>query len=171
MATHHNLADESVEMVLDLIKSDIATALVDIRADRSDPRTRTTVPVTYFNHEPPAWAFKSPAIWVVCDNIDFGLEKGQNHINASVFINVGIVIEDRLLKDLTRRCYRYQAALHKILAQRCLNSTDEEVRITILVRNATFSPVFTDAQEKGNARGVFRKECVLELEVRQFEEL
>jgi hypothetical protein len=154
MATHHNLADESVEMVLDLIKSDIATALVDIRADRSDPRTRTTVPVTYFNHEPPAWAFKSPAIWVVCDNIDFGLEKGQNHINASVFINVGIVIEDRLLKDLTRRCYRYQAAL-----------------LTILVRNATFSPVFTDAQEKGNARGVFRKECVLELEVRQFEEL
>lgn len=166
-------AAQTPEVLCDLITSTIRTnieaALSALRTDRSDPRVQTPKPIEYFisEHNDP---YKCPAVFVIADDLDFQQEQmGANFVDAKARINVSIVVEDRVAELLTRGAYRYATALKTVLEQANLTSQNNKVKMSLVVNRMRFSPLYTKAQKQGETSGVFRKEAVLECEVRHFE--
>lgn len=166
--TAMNLSEILVDLTIAEIKSKIPAALQDIRTSRADAFVSTEVPQAYFTY-PFAWAYRTPAIFVVVDNIDFRLDRGQNFTAAVVRLNVNVVVEDKDLERLTAKTYRYQAALCRILQQCRLTATDGSVVYIVKVIRAEYSQIYTNAQAKDDPQGVFRKEVRLECEVEDYE--
>lgn len=117
-------------------------------------------------------ALKPPCVFIVGKDTNFRLgEAGANFIDAINRIDVSVVIESKNAPDLTYQAYRYQAALHKLLAQTPLLNEDLSVKIVCKVERAIFSATYTNAQKPNDAQGVFRKEVLLELDVEHYEKL
>lgn len=165
-----NIVETTTDMVIAEVKSKIASALADIRVNRGDALVSTETPVNYFITEQAA-GYRCPSLFFIVDNVDFRLPGGANHISAIVSMNLSILVEDRDTFRLTRKAWRYQDALHQILAQDGLTSGDGSVTLRLKIVSASFSPIYSDAQAVDSAQGVFRKEVVLRLEIEHYQSL
>lgn len=153
-------------LIRDYIKANIGAALAEVRTDRADSMVTTEVPANYFFFEK-AQGYKAPCVFIICTDVDFRKdEMNANFVNAAFRYTVSVVIEDRAEDYLTVKAWRYQAALHKILDQTQLEDPSQSVKATLVVKNASFSPLFSNA---GTAPQVFRKEVALEIDVNHFE--
>lgn len=160
------LAERVVDLVTTQIKSNIDTVLAGIRADRNDPRISTEKPASYYISDRISMALKTPAVFVICKDIDFQKEiKGANHVNARVNLQVSVIVEDRDSEIMTRRSYRYLSAMHECLDQITMVGANNKIKIETIVDRANFSPVFTSDDE----RGAFRKEVVLDVTAFSYE--
>lgn len=167
--TGRQLIETDIDLIETQIKSNIATALADVRTQRADPTVSTEPPNGYYIYEK-SQAYRCPAVFIIGDRIDFKkLEKQANFIDAVSRINVTVLIEDKDAERLTIKAWRYQAALHEVLDQVQLTSADSRVKITIVVMNASFSPLYSLTQDPTAANAIFRKEVVLECDVHHYE--
>jgi hypothetical protein len=166
----HKLVEIAVDLIVKEVQDNIVAALAEVAADRTKA-IPIPKPTNVFAFTPVS-VFRPPAIIVNAEEIDFRLgEAKANYIDALMRINVVAVCEEREGPTLQFAAYRYQAALHKILAQKHLYNQDNTVHIVCKVERARFSSIYTNAQQKDNPQGVFRKEVMLELEVEHYENL
>jgi hypothetical protein len=158
-------------LIRDKIKSDIVTALAEVRTDRDDKKVSTEPPLTqsYFFY-PKARAYKTPAVFIIGDSIDFRQEAYQaNFVRGAARFNVTIVVEDRMAELVTIKAWRYQAALHAILDQANLIDPDSKLKVFVRVSNVELSPLYSDTEDESSPRALFRKEAVLALTVEHCE--
>lgn len=166
-----NLTETTVILIRDYLKANMAQALASIRTERADAQVTTEAPKNnnYFI-APRQAVYNAPGVFIISDRIDFRLgSKQANHINALVRVYVSVVVEDRDTTRLTIKAYRYQAALHQLLAQTSLTTATNDVKLIVKVTDATYSPEYTNAQKSGDPQGVFRKEVLLTCEVEHYE--
>lgn len=165
-----NLVESTIRLLQDHIKSNINAALVDLRAERAEPIVTTEPPLkdSYFIYER-AVGYKTPAVFIIADNLDMFKSAGPNSVMALVKVRVSVVVEDVKADHCTIKAWRYQDALFEVLEQAQISSNNNDVKIVVIVQGATFSPVFTNDQDAKSARNTFRKEVVLDLDVRHFE--
>lgn len=163
------LAEGTVDLMLQCIKTNIAAALDAVQADAPDHTVTTEPPRSYFIYSG-AKGFRCPAVWVMAEEFDFRQqEKGANFIDALARINVSVLLEDRNTELLTRRCWRYQSALHTVLDETQLTTTDNKLKIVVVIRRATFLPTYSNTVDKNSPEAVFRKEVLLECDVDHYE--
>lgn len=164
--TPPQLVEKASQMIKNCIETNIAAALQLVRNDHTDQLVNTNPPQAYFFYET-SKALRTPAVFIIADSMDFKLEERMaNHINAETFFKISVVIEDRAEDYLTIKAWRYQAALHHVLNQTEIEDTTANVKIVITVREARFSPVFTDSGTQPNN---FRKEVSLDCKVEHYE--
>ena len=165
MNTAPLLAEGAAILIKDYVKANIVNALTVIRTNRADAQVVLQEPLNYFLYEP-AKGYKTPAMFFIVDDFDFKItENMANHINGTIKMRLACVVEDRDMSQLTYKTWRYQSALHSLLAQTHLTTTDNKLKITVVVKRASFSPAFSPAANKGSIEAVFRKEVMLELDV------
>lgn len=170
MATRH-LVETVVDLIETKLKADLPAALTDIRVNRGDNLVTTEPPRDYFIY-PRALAYRTPAVFIIGDRIDFQKrEKGANHINANIRVNITTVIEDKDAERITIKAYRYQAAIHQVLDQVQLTTADNLQKVVVVISTATFSPLYSNMDDPAAPNAVFRKEIGLELECFAFEQL
>lgn len=159
----------AVDLILSQIKTNIAAALAAVRAERNDPIVSTEPPNEYFVYEH-ARAYRAPAVFVLFQTQRIrNAEKGANFIDALDLILVNVIVEDRIEPRVTRKAWRYQAALMELLHEVTLTSSDNALRLFSRVENCEFSPV--TLKDPKSADAVFRKEMSLALEVEHIENL
>jgi hypothetical protein len=164
----HRLIEESINLMITYLTANMPTALSEVSVDWADNKVPLNPPTAYFNYE--ASGYRPPCIFVIGESTNFRLgEKGANFITAVSRINVSALIQTDKNPNLTTMAYRYQAALHKLLNNKILDSSDSKVRIVVKVERAEFSATFTNAG-KGE-QGMFRKEVVLQCDVEHYENL
>lgn len=164
-----NLTESTVTMIRDYIKDNISTALADMRLERGDKKVQTAPPKSYFIYEG-AKGLTPPAVFILADSVDLLKSQGPNAIMANVKVNISAVIEDTKEDHLTIKAYRYQDALFEILDQAQILSIDGNIKLVVIVQNAIFSPIFTQDTDKKSDVNAFRKEVVLQCDVRHFEQ-
>ena len=170
MATRH-LVETVVDLIEEKLKAELPAALADIRINRNDNFVTMEAPRDYFIY-PRAMAYRTPAVFLIGDRIDFQKrEKGANHINCNIRVNITVVIEDKDAERLTTKAYRYQAALHQVLDQTQLTTVDEKQKTVVVISTATFSPLYSNMDDPTAVNAVFRKEVGLELECFSWEQL
>lgn len=165
-----NTVESTVDMILAQIKGNIGTYLAEVRADRSGPgmgAVTTEDPVAYFIYEG-AIGYKTPAIFVIADSVDYHKERGQNHINATINMFVSVVVEDRLAHLITTKLYRYQDAVHKCLDRQELVDTTRLIKNVLKVVRTDFGSTQTKKMS-GSSEVTFRKEVMLTLQVEHYE--
>lgn len=163
------LTEGAVNLITATIQQNIATALDAVQADSPDHQVTTEPPRTYFIYAD-AKGFRTPAVFVIAEDMDFRQrERGGNFIDALDRINVSILVEDRNTELLTKRCWRYQSALHTVLDETQLTSADNKLKIVIVVRRASYSPTYSLTKDKNSPDAVFRKEVLLECDVDHYE--
>lgn len=165
------LTEFTVNMITDKIKADIAAALAEVRTDRNDPIVSTAPPKKYFIYDH-AKGYDCPYVYVICNTHKMNnAERGANHLNTTAIVHVSVVVEDRVKDLLVIKSWRYQAALHKILHETELTSSDNLVTLKIKVSEMGFSPEYSGLEDKSASGSVFRKEVVLSCEVEHYENL
>lgn len=164
--TPEYLVEETRDLIQDTLKEEISQALAAIRGGR-DKSVTTEPPRAWFIYEGAA-VLQCPAVFTVVDDASFEDQDGQNFVSMAVRMNVAVVVEDREADKLTRKAERYQAAVFRVLNKRHLQSPNGAVKLYARIARATFSPVYTKKNNSGEG-GLFRKEVVLELEVKHFE--
>ncbi len=162
------LAETIVTTVRDHIKSNITGALSDLRLDRGDAKVSTEPPQSYFIYEK-AKGYRTPACFTILRNMNFQKsELGANHITGKADVTVSVLVEDKDAEKLTVKAWRYHAALHNLLDQTNLLVSPNKAKLFVIVRDASFSPIFT-AETAEKSAGVFRKEVALLCEVQHRE--
>lgn len=170
MATRH-LVETCVRMIEGALKTDMASALSDIRINRADNFVTLEAPRDYFIY-PRAMGYRTPAVFIIGDSVNFQKrESGANHINANVRVNVTILVEDKDAERIMIKSYRYQAAAHQVLDQKQFLSGDNEAKMTCVIQSATFSPLYSNTEDSKAPGAVFRREIALELDCYLFEQL
>lgn len=150
-----------VDLIIAELRAKMDQALSDMRTDRDDPRISTTKPVSYYVSES-FDALQTPAIYVIADEVDYrNVEMKANYIAGKMLTNISIIVEDQDTEILTRRCFRYVAAIREIIHLDNLTSSNNAAKIVVVVERIKFSRLYTKAQQKGETSGVFRKEAVL----------
>lgn len=172
MSTRH-LAEQSVNMMIDYIQSNIAGALSGVRnytgPARSIDVVTTEPPRQYFLYAP-IKGYRTPAVLVILTDFDFRPEqKGANHINAKAAITVACLLEERDLERLTIKSFRYLDAFHEVLGQAEITDPVANVKLIVIVKRATLTPEYTNAGE--DPQGIFRKELHLECDVEHYSNL
>ena len=167
------LTEGTVSLIRDYLKANMAQALADTRADRVSANdknvfTTTEPPNSYFIY-PRAKGYRPPAVFVIAPTFDKKKERGANFIDATVRVNVSILVEDRDRETLQIKSWRYQSALDELLDQYQLTSSDGKIKLTIIVNSISETPMYTDAKEEDSPDAVFRKETVLECDVEHYE--
>lgn len=160
-----NITEQVVMDIKDYIKSNIASALVDVRTDR-DSSVNTEVPKEYFIASQ-MHAFRTPAIFIIADNVEFNNDQGPNYIDATLKIIVSVVVEEKDLEKLAKKSWRYQDALFKLLNQTTFGNESGAVvkyMFNTRVNNIYFSEDFS-FKDEGDSLSVFNKEVALELSV------
>jgi hypothetical protein len=177
MSARH-LTEWVVNLVTWQIQNNIETALQDLGQVLPPPSPVVSLekPRDYFIY-PRAIGYRTPCVFVIADRIDFQKrEKGANHINANVRVNVTVLIEDKDADRITRKAYRYQSALQSVLDQAQLLSSDLEpsdtsLKIVSVVQNAAFSPLYSNTDDPNSPGAVYRKEVSLEIDCYTFEQV
>lgn len=169
MSVRH-LVETAVDLVKAKLQTELPAALNDIRINRADNLVTLEPPRDYYVY-PKAMGYRTPAVFVIGDRIDFLKERrGANHINAAIRVNVTVLVEDKDAERITRKAYRYQAAIHQVLDQKRLFSADGDAALTVVIQSASYSPLYSNLAA-GDPQAVFRQEIALELDVFQFEPL
>lgn len=164
------LTETTINLILAYIEANIAAELALVRNDRPDASVSTEPPKTYFIY-PRARGYRPPAVFAICEEFDFRLEQSKpNYINALAKVNVSILVEDRDRTALTVKCWRYQAALARMLDNLELSNQSGSVKLVCKEVRHSFSPLYTNTQDPEDPKAVFRKEVVVELEVEHYEE-
>lgn len=170
MGGAYRLAETTADLIEATIKTNIAQALANVRAERLDPVVTTEIPKEYFQYET-AHVYRAPAVFIIIkDQIPRDSVMGANHINAMTDVVVAVVVEDRLQRLLVKKAYRYQAALAELLHQVTLTNSDGSVRLFSRVQNFQFSGLINLKDDKA-PDAVFRKEVSLKLQVEHIENL
>lgn len=170
MSTRH-LVETCVRLMEAKLKTDIPTALTDIRINRNDNFVTLEPPRDYFIY-PKAMGYRTPCVFIIADNIDFQKRtSGANHINANCRVNITVMVEDKDAERLMIKSYRYQAALHQVLDQTQFLSADGKAKFTSVIQSATFSPLYSNATNPNDAQAVFRREIGLEVDCYLYEQL
>jgi len=163
------LIETAVKMIETEIQSKISTALTNVSTYRTGDEVALPVPQSYFIF-PKAAGYRTPAIFTIADGVSFEKDRGANHINAAARITVAALLENQDLNRLVLQTWRYQAALHEILDQTELSSTDSKVRLMIRVTDIDFSSEYTVADDPNDPRAIFRKEVHLRCDVNHIEQ-
>jgi len=159
------IMEGTVIPVRDLIKSQIAAALQNVRDSRADGKVSTEIPKDYFIVDNQI-GYRVPAIFIIGDTVDFRLDRGQNFINAVCTVYVSAVLDDRNGELLVQKSWRYSDALHQILDQAEIFDSADQFKNIIKVVKTEFSNTFQmKAQQPGDEKNLFRKEVMLTLEV------
>lgn len=172
MSARH-LTEWAVDLVTTQIKDNIETELQLILGalPPNAPVVSVEKPRDYFTY-PRAIGYRTPCVFVIADRIDFQKrEKGANYINANIRLNVSILVEDKDADRITRKAYRYQAALQSVLDQVQLESGDGALKIVVVVQNAAFSPLYSNTDDPNAPGAVYRKEVSLELDCYTYEQV
>jgi len=172
MSARH-LTEWAVDLVTKQIQDNISTALVEVYSvfPPGAPSLSSEPPRDYYTY-PRAMGYRTPACFVIADRIDFQKrEKGANHINANIRLNVSILVEDKDADRITRKAYRYQSALQAVLDQVQLVSGDGALKIVVVVQNAAFSPLYSNTDDPAAPGTVYRKEVSLELDCYAYEQV
>lgn len=165
------LSEEATILTLDYLKANIATALAAVRTDRADAKVTTEPPPTnsYFVY-PKAHGYKCPAIFVIDDGMDFRQpETKANFVNSKFSLVVSVKVEDKDLEKLTFKAWRYQAALHQLLDLTELASSDNLVKLNIVVSSIKPSGIYTIPNAEPDSTATFFKEVTLRCTVNYFE--
>ena len=169
------LLEATEQLITDAIKANIASALVDVRAEHpsiSTPQNRQVnviAPQSYFNYVD-ATDYKLPAVFVIGKTFNSRQsEKCANHIAGKASVNVSVVVEDRLSMACNTQAYRYASAIYGILEQANLSTSDERVKCFVRVERVENSDLFTNSEDKTRSETRFRKEIAFYLEVEHFE--
>lgn len=169
MATRH-LIETAVDLIIDRLEADLPAALQAVRINRADNLVTMEPPRNYYIY-PKSLGYRTPAVFVIGDRIDFLKDTKQaNYINATCKVNVTVLVEDKDAERLMRKSYRYQAAIHQVLDQAVLQSADGEARMTVVVMNANYSGLYSTLKE-GDPQSLFRQEIALECDVQNYEQL
>lgn len=171
--SNRHLTEWAVDLVTDQIKSTIESELVGVQTvlPPGAPVLSIEPPRDYFTF-PRAVGYRTPAVFVIADRIDFQKrEKQSNFINANVRLNVTVLIEDKDADRITRKAYRYQSALQSVLDEVQLVSPDGDLKIVVVVTNAAFSPLYSTTDDPNAPGAVYRKEISLELDCFTFEQV
>ena len=166
------LVESDVYLIKDYLRANMAQALLDVAtAHPTYPVVAVDPPADYFIYTN-ARAYRTPAVFIIPERMDMKKrERGQNHINAETRLNISVVIEDKDAERIFLKAYRYQAALVGLLDQASLTSVDGKVKLVVVIENAPFSPLYSDAKDLNDPRAMFRKEVSLELAVQHYETL
>jgi len=172
MSARH-LTEWAVDLVIDHIQAKLQNELVAVNftLPPNAPVLTFELPRDYYTY-PRAMGYRTPACFVIADRIDFQKrEKGANHINANIRLNVSILVEDMDADKITRKAYRYQSALQAALDQAQLVSGDGDLKIVVVVQNAAFSPLYSNTDDPTAPGTVYRKEVSLELDCYAYEQV
>ena len=171
------LVEFTVDAIQKKLEDEISLALIQVENEHAS-RLESVMPVhlsaeaprSYFIFESPQ-AYRTPAVFLIADNIDFRKERNANFVDAAVKIFCSVVIEDKDAMRLTRKAWRYQAALSQVLDQAALQNVDAGIKMVVKVTDAAFSPLASVSTDRSEAGSVFRKEVSLTLMVEHFEQL
>lgn len=158
------LAEGTVILIRDYIRSNIDTALATVSAARSDKAVGMDSFRSYFIYNS-AKGYQVPACFVVCEDFDHQPSEGQNFIYAKARIIVSIVLEDQREEDLTLRVWRYQSALFDLLNLRDIVDGTSRLKLHVIIKRQLFSEMFLRKAEMDETDTVFRKEAIFELDV------
>lgn len=162
-----NVVEVTVDLITKYIQENIGPALA-AKSAVTDKSVSLEVPRSYFIYE--AFGYQAPAVFVIPEDVDFRQNKGANFICALCQINVAVVIENSSTENLARQSFRYQEALHQLLAQEPILSADETVKLVVKITSAKFSPMYS-YQDPKSPKARFRKEVWLMCQVEHYEKL
>lgn len=164
-----NIVESPRKMILAQIKTNIAAALAAVRTDRDDPIVNTELPPdqSYFTFSG-AKAYRKPAIFVVAQEVDFKLDRGQNFIDGTIRFIVSVVVEEKNQTLLTVKADRYLDALHSLLQGIEIVDEDNKTKIVISVMKARFSEDFAEKPDVGMQ---FTKEVAFDCDVEIYQQL
>lgn len=162
-----HLADD----IIAYLRTNFEAALVKVRTERADPRVATPKPLKYYISEY-ADPRETPAVFVVIPEIDNKKDVSKaNYICAESPLFVSVVVEDQDTEVLTRRIWRYTAALAEMLDGLHLTGPSGTYSMIIVVNKERYSKLYTNAQAEGDTSSVFRLEGVIECQLRHFEKI
>lgn len=163
-----NIVESARNMIIANIKAGIPAALAAVRTERGNS-VGTEIPPdqSYFIYSP-AKAYRRPGIFVVAQEVDFKLDRGQNMIDATIRFIVSVAIEERLQELLTIKADRYMDALHSLLQGIELVDSTLKTKIVISVMKARFSEDFSEKVETGVQ---FTKEVAFDCDVEIYQQL
>lgn len=166
--SYRQLAEGATNLIIDYIQANIGAQLDLVGSLVGLPQMTLENPVKYFIYPKPQ-GYRLPAVFVICDNMDFRIgDKKANFVNAKDKFMISILVEDQDEEILTYKAWRYQSALHAVLDEANIVSSDNTLKLTVVVYNSTFSPIFSRT-ESGGEGAQFRKEIVLQCEVEHME--
>lgn len=174
MGNSRRLVEYTCTLMRDKILSDLKAALDQVWSDRADemnwPLTLEMPEAASIFFHTPAQVMKAPALFIIAEDSNYRKrEKAANHINSLDRVNVAIVVEDRTQELLTKKAWRYHAALHQVLDQAILTSSDQTTRLAVVVTNSVFSPHYSDSKNPASDSSTFRQEFALECSVEHWE--
>lgn len=167
---YRKLAEGAVNLVINTIQSNIQNALDVVSSGVSGtiPQVSIENPRSYFIYEKPQ-AFECPSIFVIMDDLDFRIsDRKANFVNAQDKIYVSACVEDQDEDRTTVKAWRYLSALHYVLDETTMTSSDNKLVLKCVVYRARFSAVYSRPEGNGPG-GKFRKEMMLECDIAHFE--
>lgn len=164
------LTEIAVQAIITQIRSNIAAELASVNTARGDDQVNLVPPQEYFFFEI-SESYRRPAVFVMAEDMDMELLEGANHINARHAINVTAVVEERTEKLATLACWRYQAALFKVLHLNQLAGPSLQSKIIPKVASIAYGPVYSEDTKAESADKMFLKEVSLNLNVDHWEPL
>jgi hypothetical protein len=166
--SYRKLSEGARSAIIDYIKANIHDELNTVGAAVGAPQMSLEDPASYFIFEKPH-AYSLPAVFVIVDGLDFRIQdKKSNFVNAKGRINVSVEVEDQDAETLTYKADRYLSALHQVLDQANIFSSDSALKLIVVVYSASFSPKYMAPEGQGDG-GKFRKEILLQCEVEHVE--
>jgi hypothetical protein len=151
-----------VDQLLSYIPDNIGAALDEVAIEYN---TEISIenPLDYFIYQNPI-GYRVPCIILVPQNIEWLWTRGQNHINCIVGLSLTCVVEDRDQTMLSRKLWRFHAALFKLLSfATFLSSTQKDI---VKVTNSSFSQTIL----MSGTDSIFRKEVTMSLDIEHFEQ-
>lgn len=162
--SYRQLVEGATNLIQSYIQQNIGAALDVVAANVGLPSVTLENPVSYFIYPKPH-GYKLPAIFVICDDMDFRIvEKQANFINAKDRFKISMLVEDQDADLLSYKAWRYMSALHSVLDLTPIVSVDQKLALNVVVYRGTFSPTYMREEGSGDG-GKFRKEILLECEV------
>lgn len=166
--SYRQLLEGSATLIVNYITANIAAALDVVGAAVGQPQVALENPKEYFIY-PKAAGHELPAIFVICDDMDFRLaDKKSNFINAEARFKISALVEEQGEEQLTYKAWRYLSALHAVLDEANILNADESLKLIARVDKTRISPTFM-RDEGGGDGGKFRKEILLECNVEHLE--
>lgn len=166
--SYRQLLEGSASLIIDYLKTNIGSALDTVGSSVGVPQVTLENPKEYFIYPKPT-GYELPAIFVICDDMDFRIkDMKSNFINAVGHFKISALVEDQTEDLLTYKAWRYLSALHDVLNQTDILSSDESLKLTSVVYKTRISPTFMRQETSGDG-GKFRKEILLECDVEHLE--
>lgn len=160
-----NILESTVDLIQAHIKANLPANLATVRADRGDGKVTTEEPYEFFIYEK-AIGYKTPAVFIIAENVDFRLREGSNHINALINLVVSTVVEDRTAELCTRKAFRYFDAMNMTLNRAHIDNSKETIKLVLKSDRADISGL---SEVKSSVETRFRKEIMLGLQVEHYQ--